>query len=91
MFAHEAAVCKRTGPQHFHTKSWSDRFECSVCKRARRFNLNFLGGRRVVFCNGEKMYRSEHLSVEEFALLRLTVAIDKVVIANGEGAIRRPA
>jgi len=56
--AHYPVVTKRTGPVHYSGKSYSDRFACSKCERARRFNLNFLGGRAVV-CDGEKFHRVE--------------------------------
>ena len=52
---HAPAECKRLGGLHqrFATKSWSDAFECSACGVRQRFNLNFLGGKRVV-CDGTK-------------------------------------
>ena len=53
---HDSADCVRVGPQHYHYRSWSDRFECLICHRAARFNLNFLGQRRVV-CDGVKFSR----------------------------------
>lgn len=50
---HEPAECKRQMGLHlrFATKSWSDSFKCPVCGEAKRFNLNFLGGKRVM-CDG---------------------------------------
>ena len=50
---HESAVCARENQVHFHGTSWSDSFKCPVCGRRGRYNLNFLGPRRV-FCDGAK-------------------------------------
>lgn len=52
---HEAAVCVRLMGVHLrYSKSWSDAFECPVCRQRKRYNLNFLGGRDVV-CTGVKV------------------------------------
>lgn len=59
MAIHAPTETKRLGGLHlrFATKSWSDAFECPVCKRQLRFNLNFLGG-KILLCDGsDKKWR----------------------------------
>lgn len=50
---HDAAECTRAGgfELHYHGKNWSDRFVCPICGNSRRYNLNYLG-RRKVYCDG---------------------------------------
>jgi hypothetical protein len=62
---HAPAACKRVaGSAHFHTKSWSYRFECPKCGQSRRYNTNFLGNRNHLVCDGQRitrMPRPEHV------------------------------
>src|ERR1700758_1576377 len=58
------------GPyQQFHTKSWSDMFECPVCGLRRRFNLNYLGSRRVPMCDGSKIVAGPLMDWSEWKAL----------------------
>lgn len=45
----------RTNETHYSTKNWSDRFVCLECGNTRRHNLNYLGSRRTLYCDGENM------------------------------------
>ena len=51
---HERTQCDEVrATTHYSGKSYSVQFECPFCQRKGRFNLSFLGRRRVV-CNGIK-------------------------------------
>jgi hypothetical protein len=52
--AHIAIQCKREQHVHYSGKSYSDSFVCPICSNHRRYNLNFLGSRKV-FCDGRKI------------------------------------
>ena len=54
---HAETVCKRNVRlTHYSGKSYSSPFDCPVCGRSGRFNLNYLG-LRVVTCDGTKFYK----------------------------------
>lgn len=58
--SHAMAKCTRDYKSlHYHYKSWSAEFECRECGRRGRFNLNYLGNRKRVFCDGVKFHRIE--------------------------------
>ena len=61
---HTPEYCKRIGPQHYHYRSWSDRFECPVCGRTRRYNLNYLG-HKAVLCRGDRFATMRMAEYEE--------------------------
>lgn len=50
---HEPTVCKRKMGMDlaYNGKNWSDAFRCPVCGAQKRYNLNFLGGHKVI-CDG---------------------------------------
>jgi hypothetical protein len=51
---HETKKCEEVPhSSQYHYKNHSAEFECPECHRKARFNLNFLG-RRKVFCDGQK-------------------------------------
>lgn len=58
--AHEPVQCNRLHGWmlRYHNKSWSDAFECPTCKTRRRFNINYLGRRRIM-CDGQKFTKVE--------------------------------
>lgn len=56
---HESAVCRLMGQHRFHNRSHSDRFQCPICFREGRFNLNWLGNQKVVVCVGKRFERRE--------------------------------
>ena len=53
------------GTTHFSGKSYSVRFECPSCHRRGRFNLSYLGPRRVI-CDGIRFTKVDR---EEWDLL----------------------
>ena len=54
---HDETECKRDNMTlQYHYKSWSVKFACPVCGRSGRFNLNFLGRRRII-CDGGGKFR----------------------------------
>lgn len=66
MAKHDPHPCKRQMLTHFHTKSYSDAFKCPVCGAVHRFNLNYLGNRRVPMCDGETIKAGEKLTLAEW-------------------------
>jgi hypothetical protein len=58
MSSHATVVCERINSSaHFHTKSWSFRFDCPTCGKWRRYNTNFLGSRYRLVCDGQTIQR----------------------------------
>ena len=58
--AHSMRKCHRVAnSHHYHYKSWSANFRCPDCGREGRFNLNYLGNRKRVFCDGVKFHKKE--------------------------------
>jgi hypothetical protein len=54
---HARRVCQRLKSLRYHTRSHSDAFQCPECGRQGRFNLNWLGNRKGVFCVGLRFER----------------------------------
>lgn len=53
---HTATVCiKDNRTIDFHTKSYSFEFKCPECGKIRRQNTNYLGSKRHVVCDGERI------------------------------------
>ena len=57
---HELKVCVRQGKRQYHNCSHSDEFVCPVCGRACRQNLNYLGHRNGLYCDGAKFHRRRY-------------------------------
>ncbi len=70
MSKHTPHPTKQTGRLHYHTKSYSDEFVCPVCGLARRFNLNYLGNRRVPMCDGKQIKAGDKLTFAEYQALK---------------------
>lgn len=54
---HPSKVCQLMGERRYHNRSHSDLFACPECGRHGRFNLNWLGNRKVVVCVGLRFER----------------------------------
>lgn len=49
----EAEAVKQIDTHRYSFRNHSYEFRCPVCERAKRYNTNYLGQRRVM-CDGEK-------------------------------------
>jgi len=56
---HELTVCVRQDKRHYHNRSHSEEFRCPICGRIGRQNLNWLGNRRGVYCDGVKFTKRD--------------------------------
>lgn len=64
---HQPVVAKRDPKSiDFHTKSYSFDFRCPQCGKVRRFNTNYLGGRRLPLCDGIAIKPTERLPWEQY-------------------------
>jgi hypothetical protein len=86
---HEAHPARELGPKYvqFHTKSYSTMFECPCCGLRRRYNLNYLGQRKVPMCDGVKMTVTDRLSFSEWTAAK-NKAIAAAIERGREGTAR---
>jgi len=55
---HAYCECKTTNrPADYHYKNWSKEFRCESCGRIGKFNLNYLGQRKI-YCDGNIFIKS---------------------------------
>lgn len=64
---HPMSACKKDARTiDFHVKSYSFEFACPRCGKRRRMNTNYLGGRRLLLCDGTRIKPSARLSWDDY-------------------------
>lgn len=62
---------------HFHTKSWSYKYQCPSCGKSQRRNRNFLGAKFFLVCDGQKVKRTQYGEAVDYT----------VIVGNARGSV----
>jgi len=55
---HPLEVCTRVeGRRRYHNGNWSQLFRCWYCRAEQWQNTNWLGNKREMYCDGDRMYK----------------------------------